>query len=596
MPSISSDFPAAVSLTLPSQMPTTTPSQDSGSQSFAALLDASTVTPAPAMTANPPAATISSPANQPQAAVNSPTSNGQGADYSFSVQGTSGLSTAATTTNAQPNTNAPTDPTANGGLQTGVKQADSANIALANALAALGLKPTDGTAGRMQFASTNLSANANSASGQTASGDAAAYSALPAQDSPSTMSDPTTTSVPSAGAPVAVTAESTSAATATAIVTAAATDQSGAATPDQSPPGNKKASDSGNDQNSDGTTDSGAAGTPAAPQLVPAAAIAAAVVPITAFAATPATGNGPATTTEAIGAQARGRANLADIASQLASSQQTSQAPQSAQNGSAAQLPAQPAIDGKHGADAAAAKQSAVTDAAAAPPPSDTSAQASNSSAVAPAGDSAAAPPANLVVPRINIASDNGPAGSSSSAQNAAAAVKSAAGNLPDFAVVATNSATAAQTAAATPATAPAAAVSIAGLPIAIATRAQAGSNQFEIRLDPPELGRIDVRLDVDSSGQVTSHVTVDRPDTLTLLQSQQPQLERALEQAGLKTADNGLQFSLRDQSFAGGGNGGNAQSNQTPQLVIPDSDLPPVDTTQIYARWGLGGGIDIRV
>ncbi len=133
------------------------------------------------------------------------------------------------------------------------------------------------------------------------------------------------------------------------------------------------------------------------------------------------------------------------------------------------------------------------------------------------------------------------------------------------------------------------AAVSIAGLPVAIAARAQAGSNQFDIRLDPPELGRIDVRLDVDSSGQVTSHVTVDRPETLTLLQSQQPQLERALEQAGLKTADNGLQFSLRDQSFAGqnGGSGGNAQPNPTPQLVIPDADLAPVETTQIYSRVG---------
>ena len=54
----------------------------------------------------------------------------------------------------------------------------------------------------------------------------------------------------------------------------------------------------------------------------------------------------------------------------------------------------------------------------------------------------------------------------------------------------------------------------------------------------------------------MTSHVTVDRPETLQLLQSQQPQLERALEQAGLKTADNGLQFSLRDQSFAGQNNG----------------------------------------
>jgi flagellar hook-length control protein FliK len=46
-----------------------------------------------------------------------------------------------------------------------------------------------------------------------------------------------------------------------------------------------------------------------------------------------------------------------------------------------------------------------------------------------------------------------------------------------------------------------------AGLAVAIASRAQAGSSQLDIRLDPPELGRIDVRRD----GQVTSHVTVDR-------------------------------------------------------------------------------------
>ena len=83
----------------------------------------------------------------------------------------------------------------------------------------------------------------------------------------------------------------------------------------------------------------------------------------------------------------------------------------------------------------------------------------------------------------------------------------------------------------------------------------------------------------------------------MTLLQSQQPQLERALEQAGLKTADNGLQFSLRDQSFAGQNNGGGAQPNPAQQLVVPDADLSPVETTQIYSRLNLGGsGIDIRV
>ena len=141
-----------------------------------------------------------------------------------------------------------------------------------------------------------------------------------------------------------------------------------------------------------------------------------------------------------------------------------------------------------------------------------------------------------------------------------------------------------------------AAAVPVAGLAVAIAARAQSGSNQFDIRLDPPELGRIDVRLDVGRDGQVTTHVTAERADTLDLLQSQQPQIEQALQQAGLKTADNGLQFTLRDQSFTGQNNGSGSQTNNSAQVVIPDADLTPVAATQIYARAGLCSGLDIRV
>jgi flagellar hook-length control protein FliK len=186
-------------------------------------------------------------------------------------------------------------------------------------------------------------------------------------------------------------------------------------------------------------------------------------------------------------------------------------------------------------------------------------------------------------------------AGGSPAAQSGWNAAKAATEGLPNFGIVANQAAPAA--AAAAPGTAAAATVPIAGLAVAIASRAQAGSSQFDIRLDPPELGRIDVRLDVDRDGQVRSHVTVDRADTLQLLQSQQPQLERALEQAGLKTADNGLQFTLRDQSFAGqnGGSGSGAQPSAA-QLVIPDADQPVIQATQIYSRAGLGSGVDIRV
>ena len=144
---------------------------------------------------------------------------------------------------------------------------------------------------------------------------------------------------------------------------------------------------------------------------------------------------------------------------------------------------------------------------------------------------------------------------------------------------------------------APAAVVPISGVAVEIASMAQAGNNRLEIRLDPPELGRIEVRLDVDRDGRVTSRLIADRSDTLNLLQSDSSGLERALQNAGLKTADNGLQFSLRDQSS--GQQQQAATSNQsTAQIVVPDSTLPAASASQSsYSRLAsLRGGVDIRV
>lgn len=85
--------------------------------------------------------------------------------------------------------------------------------------------------------------------------------------------------------------------------------------------------------------------------------------------------------------------------------------------------------------------------------------------------------------------------------------------------------------------------VPLSGVAIEIAGKAVAGKNRFEIRLDPPKLGRIEVRLDVDRDGNVTSRMTVDRPDTFNLLRRDAAGLERALQDAGLKTANNGPNF-----------------------------------------------------
>ena len=156
-------------------------------------------------------------------------------------------------------------------------------------------------------------------------------------------------------------------------------------------------------------------------------------------------------------------------------------------------------------------------------------------------------------------------------------------------------------TATAAPQPAPGPAVPVAGVPFEIAARAKDGTNRFEIRLDPPELGRIDVRLEVDRHGHVTSRLMVERPETLDLLRRDAQTLERALQDSGLKTGDGSLQFSLRDQG--GGQAGQNGPHHQGPghdlrTRVLSDPDIVPPDLAgAAYGRALRGGdGIDIRV
>jgi flagellar hook-length control protein FliK len=139
-------------------------------------------------------------------------------------------------------------------------------------------------------------------------------------------------------------------------------------------------------------------------------------------------------------------------------------------------------------------------------------------------------------------------------------------------------------------------AVSIAGVAVEIAAHARDGKNHFEIRLDPPELGRIDVRLHIDHDGQVTSHLRVDRTETLDLLRRDAPALEKALQDAGLKTADSGLQFSLRHQNSSQQ-NQGHEPPPTSARLVLPDEASATAETRRHYGRLaGLGGGVDITV
>jgi len=95
----------------------------------------------------------------------------------------------------------------------------------------------------------------------------------------------------------------------------------------------------------------------------------------------------------------------------------------------------------------------------------------------------------------------------------------------------------------------------------------------------------------------VTSHLTVEKPETLSILRQDAPQLQRALDDAGVKTGSGGLQFSLRDQSSSGQNNGGDSRPNAQ-RLIIADEDILPASVAgRSYGRsLAASGGVDIRV
>ena len=75
-----------------------------------------------------------------------------------------------------------------------------------------------------------------------------------------------------------------------------------------------------------------------------------------------------------------------------------------------------------------------------------------------------------------------------------------------------------------------------------------AGNDRISIRLHPAELGRVQVRLEVADDGHVRALITAERPETLDLMQRDLRGLERALQDAGLKTDPGSLSFGLQDQ------------------------------------------------
>ena len=140
--------------------------------------------------------------------------------------------------------------------------------------------------------------------------------------------------------------------------------------------------------------------------------------------------------------------------------------------------------------------------------------------------------------------------------------------------------------------------VPIGSVPIEIGLKALGGTNRFEIRLSPEDLGRIDVSLEIREDGEVKARLVVERPETLALLQRDARSLERALDQAGLKAGDGAIDMQLRDSGGGRGeerGDGGRDGQGGRAAPPAPDrTQAPPPPPARTI--WRGAAGIDVRI
>lgn len=125
-----------------------------------------------------------------------------------------------------------------------------------------------------------------------------------------------------------------------------------------------------------------------------------------------------------------------------------------------------------------------------------------------------------------------------------------------------------------------------------------AGDSQVRIQLQPKELGRIDVRMEITESGRMSALVVAERPDTLEMLMRDARGLERALQQAGFQTDSNSLSFDLKNGDEQAGDLGAGTDNGGTEHA---ESETVPTDEITIDLAALLSGdpaaqGIDISV
>lgn len=124
-------------------------------------------------------------------------------------------------------------------------------------------------------------------------------------------------------------------------------------------------------------------------------------------------------------------------------------------------------------------------------------------------------------------------------------------------------------------------------------------STRFEMSLTPDELGRVDVKLDIDSEGRLAARLAFDNPAAATDLRGRADQLRRELEDAGFHLADDAFEFTERDSGSSRFDRGQDARHGQNRAFAAASRLNAEIDVAQPPRWMALSlspAGVDLKV
>ena len=142
---------------------------------------------------------------------------------------------------------------------------------------------------------------------------------------------------------------------------------------------------------------------------------------------------------------------------------------------------------------------------------------------------------------------------------------------------------------------------------IGIRQAVESGTDRITIQLDPADLGRVEIRMDVADNGKTHLVFTADKASTLDALSRGAHGLERSLADAGIKADAGTMEFNLRQQpQFVNADAGQQHQSRQqqptpeasaaTPKILAPETDdLSALPATTQHLTLKISAGVDIE-